>query len=530
MGVRIQRARRAAELARVARRRKLLRVLREIGVVGPRPATREGAREFRRGLEELGTTFVKLGQLLSSRPDMLPDVYIEELGRLVDEVPPHPFPELERVVHEELGTEPFLSLDPEPVATASIAQIHSGLLRDGREVVVKIRRPGVVEQVELDLDLLRSTAASAERHSTMARLLQLDALADELETHLRAELDFREEASNAELIARIVARFDELVVPRVVRPLVTERVLVLERVRGGKLSAAHGLEPEHAARLARVFFKAYVQQVCAHGVYHADPHRGNIFLTDDGRLALLDFGLLGRLDDDTRRTLALLLLAIASNHSEDVAGLLLGLSATTYDADEMGFLQEIRRKLPRYHWRPLAGIRVGEALADLQRLAVRHGVLLPPTFALVGKTLAQADSIARTLDPALDPVELISGESRSLMLREVERRLEPGELLGYAATQLDGVVRLPRRIGRVVTMLEAGRLRVGVAPTGLDQLEHVLRSTANRIGSALIVVGLLVSSALMSFVNDTIAIAGFSLSGAIALYLTWRILRGPGEL
>ena len=530
MGVRLQRARRAAELARVARRRKLLRVLREIGVVGPRPATREGAREFRRGLEELGTTFVKLGQLLSSRPDMLPDVYIDELGRLVDEVPPHPFAELERVLHEELGTAPFHSIDPQPVATASIAQIHPGLLHDGREIVVKIRRPGVVEQVDLDLDLLRSTAAAAERRSTTARLLQLDAVADELETHLRAELDFREEASNAELIARALDGFDELTVPAVVRPLVTERVLVLERIRGGKLSPAHGLPAEHAQRLARAFFKAYVQQVCGHGVYHADPHRGNVFLTDDGRLALLDFGLLGRLDDDTRRSLALLLLAIAHNHAEDVAALLLALSTTTPNADELAFVQEIRRKLPRYHWRPLAGIRVGEALADLQRLAITHGVLLPPTFALVGKTLAQADSIARMLDPTLDPVELIGSESLSLMLREATRRLEPGELFGYAATQLDAVVRLPRRLGRAAALLEAGRLRVGVSPTGLDELEHVLRSTANRIGSALIVVGLLVSSALMSFVNDSIAIAGFSLSGALALYLTWRILRGPGEL
>jgi predicted unusual protein kinase regulating ubiquinone biosynthesis (AarF/ABC1/UbiB family) len=530
MGVRIQRVRRAAELARVARQRSLLRVLREVGVVGARPATRESAREFRRALEELGTTYVKLGQLLSSRPDMLPDVYIEELGRLVDEVAPHPFAELEQIIHEELGSEPFVSIDPEPYATASIAQIHSALLRDGREVVVKVRRPGIEEQVDLDLDLLRSTAASAERHSQTARMLQLDALADELETHLRAELDFREEASNAELIARIVADFDELVVPRVVRPLVTERVLVLERIRGEKVSPAHGLQPEHAARLARSFFDAYVQQVCSHGVYHADPHRGNVFLTEDGRLALLDFGLLGRLDDDTRTTLALLLLAVARNRSEDVAGLLSGLSLTTLHSDSAGFLHEIRRKLPRYHWRPLAGIAVGEALADLQRIALRHGIRLPPSFALVGKTLAQADSIARTLDPTLDPIELIRSESVSLMLREAERRLRPDEALGYAFTQLDAIARLPRQVGRTLELLESGQIRFGVAPTGLDDLEHVLRSLANRIGAALIVVGLLVSSALMSFVNHTVAIVGFAISGVLALYMVWRILRTPGEL
>jgi predicted unusual protein kinase regulating ubiquinone biosynthesis (AarF/ABC1/UbiB family) len=307
-------------------------------------------------------------------------------------------------------------------------------------------------------------------------------------------------------------------------------VIVLERIRGDKVGPAHGLPPERAARLARAFFSAYVQQVCTHGVYHADPHRGTVFLTEDGRLALLDFGLLGRLDDDTRTTLALLLLAVAHNRSEDVGSLLTGLSLTTLHSDTAGFLHEIRRKLPRYHWRPLAGIRVGEALADLQRIALRHGIRLPPSFALVGKTLAQADSIARTLDPTLDPIELIRGESVSLMLREAERRLRPDEALGYAFTQLDAVARLPQQIGRTLGLIEEGQIRIGVAPTGLEDLEHLLRSMANRVGAALIVVGLLVSSALMSFVNHTVAIVGFAVSGVLALYMTWRILRTPGQL
>lgn len=526
----MQRARRTAELARVARSGSLLRVLREIGVVGTRPATREGARAFREALVELGPTFVKLGQLLSSRPDLLPAVYIEELGTLVDEMPPHAFADLESAVYEELGQEPFLSIDPEPVATASIAQIHEALLRDGREVVIKIRRPGVVEQVHVDLDLLRTTAARAERHSETARLLQLEALADELETHLRAEVDFREEASNTELIASILADYEELKVPEVIRPLVTERVLVLERIRGSKVSPAHGLDAERAQLLARRFFSAYIHQVCTHGVYHADPHRGNVFLTDDERLALLDFGLLGRLDDDTRTTLALLLLAIARNRSEEVANLLVEFSLTTLDSDEAGFLHEIRRRLPRYHWRPLAGIQAGGAMADLQQLALRHGIRLPPSFALVGKTLAQADSIARILDPDLDPVDLIRDESTSLLVNEAQRRLQPTEVMATAFAQLEPLVGLPRQLARTIDRLEAGQVRIGIAPVRLDDLERVLRSVSNRIGSALIVSALLVSSALMAFVNHTVAIVGFAISGVIALYMIWRILRTPGNL
>src|SRR5206468_3571138 len=257
---------------------------------------------------------------------------------------------IRHVIEAELGAGVFVSIDPEPLATASIAQTHAALLATGREVVVKVRRPGVVEQVELDLALLRSTARVIAGHSETARLVQLE-------------------------------------------------------------------------ELARQFFSAYVSQVVVEGLYHADPHAGNVLLTDDGRLALLDFGLIGRLDDDTRRGLSLLLLAIAQNRADDVADLILSLSLTRLESDQPGFVHEVRRKLPRFHWRPLSGIRAGESLADLQRLALEHNIALPTSFALVGKTLAQADEIARTLDPHLDPISLLEGEALEVMLIEGERRL-----------------------------------------------------------------------------------------------------------
>ena len=310
---------RALEVTLVARRTHLLKVLREIGVVGDKPATREGAIRFREALEELGTTFVKLGQLLSSRPDLLPDVYIEELGVLVDDVQPLEFGPLREVIAEDIGLEIFASIDPEPLASASIGQIHAALLKDGRQVVIKVRRPGIVEQVALDLELLRKTASIAEKHSNTAQLLQLNALTDDLEQHLNGELNFLEEAHNAELIASVIEEYrDDLFVPEVIRPYVTERVLVMERIEGVKIEENLDIDPERASELARTFFRAYIRQVTVKGVYHADPHRGNVFLTPDGRLALLDFGLIGRLDDDTRTSLALLLLAMAHNRADDV--------------------------------------------------------------------------------------------------------------------------------------------------------------------------------------------------------------------
>jgi ubiquinone biosynthesis protein len=467
VGARLERARRALTVGRVAHQSGLRRTLAEIGLAGRREATHEGAQSFRRGLEELGTTFIKLGQLLSSRPDLLPDVYIDELGHLVDDVPGVPFAEIEAVLREDFGDGAFVSIDPEPLATASIAQTHRGLLATGQEVVAKVRRPGIVEQVELDLAVLRSTVRIAARHSEAARRIQLEELADELELHLRAEMDFLEEAHNTELVRRLVESFDGLVVPRVIQPYVSERALVLEFIAGRKVEAGHGLEPERAATLAREFFRAYVFQVVVEGVYHADPHHGNVLLTDDGRLALLDFGLLGRLDEDTRAGLALLLLALAQNRADDVADLVVSLSLTSTRSDQAGFVQDVRRKLPRFHHRPLASIETGQALADLQRAAIRRDIRLPTSFALVGKTLAQADSIARLLDPELDPIALIEEESLEVMTREAERRLEPKRVAAYAFTQLAPLARLPGRIGHVASELERGTLRVGVVPTGL---------------------------------------------------------------
>ena len=530
MAGRLQRTRRALKVTRVARHAGIRRVLGEIGVRGDRPATREGAQAFRHALEELGTTYIKLGQLLSSRPDLLPDVYIDELRMLVDRVPPTDFEEIRDTIEAEIGTDVFARLDREPLATASVAQTHRGILESGREVVVKVRRPRIEEQIEVDLALLRSTARTLEARSQRAQLLQVDALADELEVHLREELDFVEEAHNTELVSRLVDEFEDIVVPQVVRPYVTERVLVLEHVDGRKVASDHGLAPQRARALARQFFRAYVQQVTVEGVYHADPHSGNVLVTGDGRLALLDFGLLGRLDDDTRRGLALLLLALAQNRADDVADLILGLSLTGMESSQPEFLHDVRRMLPRFHWRPLRGIQAGQALANLQRIALEYQIRLPTSFALVGKTLAQADEIARTLDPELDPVRLIRDQTMTIVSTELRSRLEPAALLAFVAPQIDELAKMPRRVGHVVERLETGTLKVGVVPTDLRDLEHLTRSAANRVGMALIIVGLLLSSALMARVNHVVSLAGFSLAVAIGLYMIWKIIRTPGEL
>jgi predicted unusual protein kinase regulating ubiquinone biosynthesis (AarF/ABC1/UbiB family) len=532
MAKRLERTRRAVVVGEVARRNGIRRVLAELDVVGHRDPTPEGARAFREALEELGTAFIKLGQLLSSRPDLLPDVYVRELGSLVDSVTPTPFAEIEGVIREDFGEHAFVRIDPEPIATASIAQTHRAVLATGQEVVVKVRRPGVVEQVELDLAVLRSGAQAVTKRSETARLVQLEELVDELAVHLQAELNLLEEAHNTTLIGELLADYERIVVPDVIQPYVSERVLTLELIEGQKVTDAHGLDLDLARELAREFFSAYVFQVVVEGVFHADPHPGNVFLTNDGRLALLDFGLIGRLDDDTRRGLSLLLLAIAQNRADDVADLITSLSLTRLDADQQMFTHEVRRTLPRVHWRPLSGIRAGESLANLQRLAIRYGIALPTSFALVGKTLAQADAIARSLYPELDPIELIEQEAFGVMATEAERRLEPTRLLANLYTQLDPVTRLPRRISHILSELEQGSLKLAIVPTGLDELGEQMNSIANRIGAAIIIGALLLSSALLARVHrfEWLALAGFVAAAVLGLYMVWKIVRTPGEL
>ena len=362
------------------------------------------------------------------------------------------------------GSRVFARLDEQPLACASIAQIHGGLLRTGREVVVKVRRPGIEEEVALDLELLRSLTSFAEVRSETARLLQLAALAEELEAHLTAELDFVEEAHGSELIARIVGDAEHLVVPAVIHPYVTDSVLVQERIVGERVVADHGLDPERAAVLARELFGAYVQQITVHGVYHADPHRGNILLTEDGRLALLDFGLLGRLDDDTRRALGLLLLALAQNRADDVADLILGLSLTTLASDEAGLRP---RSAPQAAALSLAAPCRDPAPARRSPTcsALRSGTgsrFRPASRSSARRSPRRIRSPARSTRRSTRS-SCSRRTASTVMLRETERIAGAATICSLSRTlRREPLLRMPRRIGQLASRLETGTLKVGI--------------------------------------------------------------------
>ena len=408
VGARRERLRRALEVGRVARRTRLLRVLREVGVSGERPATREAAREFRLALEELGTTYVKLGQLLSSRPDLLPDVYIEELTHLVDEVPPVPFAEIEPVIRRAIGLTAFAEIDPEPVAAASTAQIHKALMTDGREGVGKVPAAGVYEQalVDLELSALRRTSSRSDPARPDP---QLSALAEEVDVHLRRSWTSRRRPKKHRA-RRPLPHGHPNVRHSVVHPYVTDGGARSENIEGKRVADDHGLDEERAGHLAREFFRAYVRQVAAEGVYHATAS-GNVRLRRTGRLALRD-RLLGRLDDDT------------ADERADPAGDRRRTAATTWrlifafrtrlSNGRAGLRRRAPRKLPRGTTGAAVRLRAGEALADLQRMSVKYAIRLPRALRWSERrSPRRTRSRARSTPDALDPGRSAEGDASS---------------------------------------------------------------------------------------------------------------------
>jgi ubiquinone biosynthesis protein len=455
-------------LARTRRYSHVSRIAVKHGI-GPYLAGRRGAngtrhevlaRSLRRALEDAGVTFVKLGQVLSTRPDLLPPAFVEELSRLQDQVPSAPFAEVERELTEELGRpldEVFAEFDREPLAAASVAQVYRARLHSGEDVVVKVRRPGLDRMVEGDVDIVRRLARSLQLRAGWARSLGVVDLAEGFAVALTEELDFRNEARN--IIAVDVGA--HVVLPTVHTELSGERVLVMDRLDGTPVRAAvDTVDPEHRARLARVLLDSVLRQVLLHGVFHADPHPGNVLLLTDGRLGLLDYGSVGRLDAGLRDGLRDLLAAVDRGDPGALRDGLLSIVDRPDEIDE----QRLERALGA-----LVVKHVGHGQAsqidlftDLFRLVADFRLAVPPPVAAVFRALATAEGTLALLSPSFD----IVGESRIFAAALVGEKLKPEAVRRTAATELMALLpvlrRLPRRVDRVTSALEEGRLSVNV--------------------------------------------------------------------
>ncbi len=382
----------------------------------------DGPRRLREALEKLGPTFGKLGQILSTRPDLVSEEYVAELAALQADVPPMSEAEVVAMMERELAVpweDVFSSIDPEPLAAGTIAQVHRARMADGHRVVVKVQRPEAEEVVDNDLALLDMVVGPASRSGRLNRIIDLPSLVEQVSGALRDELDFGEEARNITRMDEIVERYNRIDVPRCHRELSTRRLLVMDEIVDGVplLEAPEGTERTEAARQ---LMEAYYKQVLEEGFFHADPHPGNM-LWADGRIWLIDLGMVGRLDTQTRRQLFLVLLAFAQGDVDLLADVSLDISGVTdaTDVDLEDYRGDIAAVMAEIRGRSLQEINLVELLNQLTLISVRHGVPLPPAFVMVGKALAQVDGTVSELAPELDPIE----EARRFFVRSISRRL-----------------------------------------------------------------------------------------------------------
>jgi ubiquinone biosynthesis protein len=460
---RIARSRRYARISRIALKHGLGRYLtgrREPGLAPGRHA--KLARSLRRALEEGGVTFVKLGQLLSTRADLLPPVFVDELSRLQDQVEPAPADAVWALLAAELGGSPddvFAEFDPEPLAAASVAQVYRAKLHSGEDVVVKVQRPGVREQAECDIGIVRRVAAALADRADWARSLGVAELADGFAEALAEELDFTIEARNITAVA--AAGSPDVALPAIHKGLSTDRVLVMSRLAGRPLTTAKDALPApERQRLARSLLRCLLDQVMIGGVFHADPHPGNLMLLDDGRLGLLDFGSVGRLDTGLRGGLQNLLLALDRGDPAALRDGLLEIVDRTGEIDE----QRLERALGALVARHFGPGRTPDLdlFTGLFRVVADFRLSVPPPVAAVFRALATVEGTLAALDPGFDVV----AEARAFAVEQMGAGLRPGPLGRTAVGELTALLpvlrRIPRRIDRIGAALEEGRLSVNV--------------------------------------------------------------------
>lgn len=477
--------------------------------------TEEGApEELADDLEAMGPTFVKLGQVLATRADLLPPPYLRALSRLEDDVDPIPFAEVEAIVEDELGvrlSKAFARFESEPVASASLGQVHRAELRDGRPVAVKVQRPGIRRRVRDDLDALERLAELADRHTGAGRHFAFTRLLHEFRRSLRRELDYRQEAENLVTLGDNLRGYERIVVPEPIADYTTDRVLTMELVQGRKITAIGPLgQLEIDGRaLAEDLFSAYLDQIVADGFLHADPHPGNVFITDDGRLALLDLGMVAHLTQGIRESLLKLLLAVTEGEVEESveAAKALGEELPSFDEDHLR--REVTELVAQHQQATAGEIEVGTVVMELSRVSREAGLRPPPELALLIRALLNLDRVGRTLDPDFDPNEAVRRNAAELMTRQMWASASPSNLFGAALEAKEFAEKLPGRVNRIAEALANGEFTVNVESLDEDRIVNGLHRMANRIAMGLVIAALILGAAMLMQVQTEARILGY---------------------
>ena len=463
-------------------------------------------------LERLGPTYIKLGQLLSTRADLIPPAYAEALSRLQDSVEPFGFEEVEGIVAEQLGfriAKGFSFFDSDPLASASLGQVHRARMRDGREVVVKVQRPGIKERIAVDMEALTELARFADDHLEVGRRYGFVDLLQQFRRSLSGELDYRREAANLTTLGRILRPYDRLLVPEPISDYTTSSVLTMEYIPGRKVTDLGPLAKLEldGGRLAEQLFQAYLDQILVEGFFHADPHPGNVLLTDDGRLALVDVGMVARVPRSMRDLLVRLLLALSDGNGKGVAdvAVALGRPLEWFDAD--GFCAEATTMVEQSQGLSLDQLDAGSVVMELMRISGENGLRLPPELSMLGKALLNLDQVAHTLDPAFEPIEAIEEHTAELM--QGQMRTSSGSAFSVLLETRDFVERLPGRVNKVMDAMAEGSFEVKVRAFDEVELMRGFQKLANRLTMGMVLAALIVGAAMLMRVETSSKVLGY---------------------
>lgn len=495
------------------------------------------AEELAKDLERLGPTFIKLGQLLSTRADLLPGPYLDALTRLQDQIEPFPFEEVERIVSGELGvriSKAFADFDPTPLAAASLSQVHRAYMRDGREVVVKVQRPDIRDLIVGDLEALNEIAHFLDQHTELGRRYEFENMLVNLRKSLLRELDFTVEANNLHTIGQNLAEFENIVVPEPVDDFTTSRVLTMEYIAGKKITALNPLRllEIDGGLLADELFRAYLKQFLIDGLFHADPHPGNVFITDDNRIALLDVGMVGRMTRTFQDNLLRLMLAISEGRGEMAAHAAIKMGEEKEGFDRAAFERRITDLVADNSDAILSRLNAGKVTLEITRISADCWFRLPPEFTMVAKAFLNLDRVVYTLDPNFDPNIIIRERANEILQRNILRSVAPNNLLSSVVDLKEFAEKLPTRVNKILDAAGNNNLRFKVDAIDEKVVLEGLQKVANRITLGLVVAALIVGAAMLMRVETSFRILGypglamifFLLAAAAGLVLVFSIL------
>jgi predicted unusual protein kinase regulating ubiquinone biosynthesis (AarF/ABC1/UbiB family) len=466
-------------------------------------------------LEAMGPTYVKLGQVLAGRPDLLPDAYLKALARLQDNVKPFSYAEVEEVVMAELGvrvSKAFSRFDVEPVAAASLGQVHRAALRDGREVVVKVQRPNIRQQIAEDFEVLEQIAGFLDAHTAFGRRHRFLVILEEFRLTIQQELNYEREAHNLIALGKNLKEFKLIQVPQPVPDYFTRSILTMDEVQGQKITALGPLArlDLKGAPLAEELFKAYLQQVLVDGLFHADPHPGNVFVTPDGRIALIDLGMVGHTAPAMQENLLKILLAISEGNGEAAAEIAIQMSEKLEEFAAPEFRRRIAQLVALRRDQGLEQLNVGRSLLAVSNIAQENGLIVPSEMVLIGKTMLQLDEVGRILDPTFDTNASIRRNVAELMARRMRKDLTQGSIYSTLLEMKDFTVGLPSRLNRIMDAVTNSELEVRVKATDAKMVMDGMQKIANRITMGVVLAGLIVGASLLMRVETRFHLFGYS--------------------